>query len=124
MLLIVLFFYGEVLLMNIYVGNIPHATTEDALKKAFEQFGKVESVKIVFDRETNRSRGFGFVVMENTAEAEEAIAKMNGAEFEGRTLNVNEARPREERAPRSFGDRGPRRPGNGGGGGFRGNRNF
>lgn len=105
------------------MGNLPHATTEETLKNTFEQFGQVEKVKIVFDRETGRSRGFGFVDMPNDAEAQEAIAKMNGTELEGRRLNVNEAREAERPARPRFdgnggGNGGPRRNG-GGGGGFR-----
>ena len=109
--------------MNIYVGNLPHATSEDGLRKLFEQFGAVEKAKIILDRETGRSRGFGFVDMPNDAEAQAAIAQLNNSELEGRKLNVNEAR--ESQGPRRFDDRGPRRPSNGGGGGggFR-NRNF
>ena len=103
---------------SIYVGNLPHATSEETLRKTFEQFGQVDKVNLVVDRETGQSRGFGFVEMPNEAEAQAAIAKMNGAELEGRRLSVNEARPREERGPRRFDDnRGPRRPGGGNGGG-------
>ena len=114
--------------MNIYVGNLPRATSEDALKKAFEQFGQVEKVKVIIDRETGESRGFAFVEMPVESEAQEAIAKMNGADMEGRKLNVNEAREPERNGggggrPPRFDDRGPRRNsgggGNGGGGGFR-----
>jgi RNA recognition motif-containing protein len=107
--------------MNIYVGNLPHATTEDALRKLFEQFGKVEKAKIIVDRDTGQSRGFGFVDMPNDEEAQAAIAKLHGSELEGRKLNVNEAR--ESQGPRRFDDRGggPRRSSNGAG--FR-NRNF
>ncbi len=103
------------------MGNLPHSTSEDTLRKTFEQFGKVEKVKIVFDRETNRSRGFGFVEMPNDEEALAAIAKMNNQELEGRPLRVNEARAEGDRPPRRDFDRGPRRTnGNGNGnGGFR-----
>lgn len=109
--------------MNIYVGNLPHATSEETLKKAFEQFGQVEKVKIIIDRETGQSRGFGFVDMPNDDEAQTAIAKMNDAELEGRKLRVNEAREAERPARPRFDDRNgggaPRRNGGGGGGGFR-----
>ena len=103
------------------MGNLPHATTEESLRKAFEEFGQVEKVKIIIDRETGRSRGFGFVDMPNDEQAQAAIAKMHGQEFEGRTLTVNEARADERPArPRFEGGRnggGPRR--NNDGGGFR-----
>ncbi len=109
--------------MNIYVGNLPHATSEETLKKTFEAYGKVEKVKIILDRETGQSRGFAFVDMPNDDEALAAIAKMNDQELEGRKLRVNEAREAERPARPRFEDRGPRRTGNGGGsgngGGFR-----
>lgn len=79
--------------MNIYIANINFRTTEDQLRALFEQYGKVNSVKIVNDRETGRSRGFGFVEMPNEAEGREAISKLNGMEFQQRNLVVNEARP-------------------------------
>jgi RNA recognition motif-containing protein len=79
---------------NIYVGNLPWKTTEEEIKELFEKFGEVLSVKIVKDRETGRPRGFGFVDMEN---ADAAISELNGKDFGGRALRVNEAR---ERAPR------------------------
>lgn len=94
--------------MNIYVGNLPHATTEDELRTAFEEFGSVSSAVIIKDRYTGKSRGFGFVEMPQKEEAESAINSLNGEDFGGRTLTVNEARPREER---------PRRGGGYGGGG-------
>jgi RNA recognition motif-containing protein len=87
---------------NLYVGNLPFQTTADDLREAFSQFGTVTRAQVIADRETGRSRGFGFVEMDSGAE--EAIAGLNGTEFQGRTLTVNEARPREER-PRSGGDR-------------------
>ena len=98
---------------NLYVGNLPFQTTADDLREAFGQYGTVARAQVVSDRETGRSRGFGFVEMEDGAE--EAIAKMNGADYQGRTLTVNEARPREER-PRSGG--GERSRGQGSRGGF------
>ena len=94
---------------NLYVGNLAFGTTSDDLREAFAQFGTVSRVQVVTDRETGRSRGFGFVEMDDGAD--EAIAKMNGAQFQGRTLTVNEAKPRE---PRSGGG------GGGGGGGYGG----
>jgi RNA recognition motif-containing protein len=84
---------------NLYVGNLPYNTTSDELRTAFEQYGTVSRTQVISDRETGRSRGFGFVEMEDGAE--EAVEGMNGTEFGGRTLTVNEARPREQRTRRS-----------------------
>jgi len=81
---------------NIYVGNLPWSATEEEVRKAFEAYGPVTSVKLVQDRETGRPRGFGFVEMEGEG-ALEAIEAMDGKEFGGRSLKVNEARPRAER---------------------------
>jgi len=97
--------------MNIYVGNLAFAVSDQDLREAFEAFGPVVSTSIVMDRETGRSRGFGFVQMEQAEDGQRAIEEMNGKEFRGRALTVNEARPREER---------PRFGGGGGGGGYRG----
>ena len=83
--------------MNIYVGNLSYGMTEDELREAFAAYGDVSSVKILSDRETGRSRGFGFVEMPNQSEGEAAVAQLNGKEVGGRTLRVNEARPRERR---------------------------
>ncbi len=83
--------------MNIYVGNLSYRTTEDDLRVAFEAYGTVSSASIVMDRETHRSRGFGFVEMPSDEEALEAIQGLNGADLGGRALKVNEARPREDR---------------------------
>jgi len=83
--------------MNIYVGNLSYEMSEDALREAFAEYGDVASVKILSDRETGRSRGFGFVEMSNQSEGEAAIAQLNGKELDGRTLRINEARPREPR---------------------------
>ncbi len=111
--------------MKLYVGNLSRLSTEDAVRVAFEQFGQVASVKIILDRETRESRGFAFVDMTDNNEASQAIEQMNGKEFEGRKLTVNEAREPERNGgrPGGFGggDRGgPRAPrSNGGGGGFR-----
>src|SRR6478672_9339928 len=80
---------------NLYVGNLAFGTTTDDLREAFAQFGTVARAQVVSDKETGRSRGFGFVEMEDGAD--EAIANLNGAQFQGRTLTVNEARPREDR---------------------------
>lgn len=90
--------------MNIYVGNLSHELTEEELKQAFEDFGQVESAKIITDRYSGVSRGFGFVEMPTKAEAEAAIAELNGKDLKGRTLTVNEARPRTE-GPRGGGRR-------------------
>jgi cold-inducible RNA-binding protein len=83
--------------MNIYVGNLSYGMSEDELREAFSAYGDVASVKILSDRETGRSRGFGFVEMPNQSEGEAAITQLNGKELGGRTLRVNEARPRERR---------------------------
>jgi RNA recognition motif-containing protein len=89
--------------VNIYVGNLSYKMTEEELEAVFGQYGTVLSAKIVVDRETNRSKGFAFVEMEDDAAANEAISELNNKELGGRNLRVNEARPREEkprRAPR------------------------
>lgn len=86
-------------MINIYVGNLPFNTTEAELRQAFEEFGTVSSAHIVIDRETNRSRGFGFIEMESGEEGKAAISALDGQDFQGRTLRINEARPREERRP-------------------------
>ncbi|PZR31279.1 MAG: RNA-binding protein [Azospira oryzae] len=100
--------------MNIYVANIPWKASEDQLKQLFAEYGEVSSAKIVMDKVTQRSRGFGFVEMSDDAAARQAINTLNGADFLGKNLVVNEARPREER-PRSGGGGGFRRSGGGGG---------
>jgi RNA recognition motif-containing protein len=83
--------------MNIFVGNLAWTTTEDELAQLFESYGVVEQARIATDRETGRSRGFGFVEMPDAIEAQAAIDGLNGTSLEGRPLTVNEARPREER---------------------------
>ena len=83
--------------MNIYVGNLLREATEDDLRKAFEAFGQVTTVKIITDRYTGDSRGFGFVEMPDHQEAKSAISGLDGKDLQGRTLKVNEARPREDR---------------------------
>ena len=90
--------------MRLYDGNLAFSTTNDELKAAFEQFGAVESATVIMDRETGRSKGFGFVDMGNDEEAKAAIEGLDGKPISGRNVRVNEARPREERPPR-----GPRR---------------
>jgi len=82
---------------NIYVGNLPYASTEGELRELFEQFGQVNSAKIIMDRQSGRSKGFGFVEMEDGAQADEAIQSLNGSEFGGRRIVVSEARPRQRR---------------------------
>ena len=87
--------------MNIYVGNLSHDATEQDLRQAFEAFGQVESVNIIMDKFSGRPRGFGFVEMPNSQEAQAAIAGLNGKDLKGRDLNVNEARPKTDRRPGS-----------------------
>lgn len=88
--------------MNIYVGNLPFTTSENDLAELFSEHGQVISAKIIMDRMTGRSRGFGFVEMENDDEGKTAIEALDQKEWQGRTLKVNEARPREERPRRNF----------------------
>ena len=112
--------------MNIYVGNLSRDLSETELKEAFAAFGEVSTCNIIKDKFTNESRGFGFVEMPNKEEADAAINGLNGKDFKGRPLKVNEARPREERrgpgGPGGGGGprRGPGGPGGGGGGDRRG----
>ena len=86
--------------MNIFVGNISFSSTAEDIRQLFEQYGTVDNVNLITDRETGRFRGFGFVEMSETDEAQTAIAELHGSEFQGRALTVNEARPREPRRPR------------------------
>ena len=99
---------------KLYVGNLAYSVRDDELQQAFGQFGTVTSAKVMMDRETGRSKGFGFVEMGSDAEAQAAINGLNGQALEGRAIVVNEARPREER-PGGYGGRG-----GGGGGGYGG----
>ena len=111
--------------MRLFVGNLSYNTSEDAVRTLFEQFGTVDEVFLARDRETNRSRGFAFVTMNNDTEAQAAIEGTNGQQLDGRPLKVNEAQPREERGPRGGGyggGGGGGRGGYGGGGGGRGDR--
>ena len=108
--------------MNIYVGNLSNEVTEEDLKQAFETFGEVESVKIIKDKYTNRSKGFGFVEMASKAEGQSAIDGLNGKELKGKALNVNEARPRTESRGRGGGYGGGRGGQGGGRGGYGGGR--
>jgi len=89
---------------NLYVGNLPHSTTEAELRSIFQEHGAVERVSLVTDRETGRARGFGFVEMTNAAEADKAIAALDGSDLGGRAMKVNEAKPKTDR-PRSGGQR-------------------
>ena len=81
---------------NLYVGNLPHSTTEAELRTIFESHGPVEKITLVTDRDTGRSRGFGFVEMTNATEADKAIAALNGTDLGGRTLTINEAKPKTD----------------------------
>ena len=99
---------------NIYVGNLDFRTTEEELRTAFQAYGNVERVTLVRDRDSGQPRGFAFVEMTNNSEADQAIAQLNGATLGSRSLNVNEARPKTERAGSGFGG------GRGGRGGGRG----
>ena len=102
---------------NIFVGNLSFNTNEDELRQIFEGYGQVDRVSIMTDRDTGRSRGFGFVEMTSNEDGDKAIAALNGSQLGGRTINVNEARPKAERGGGGFGggrDRGDR--------GDRGNR--
>jgi len=117
---------------NIFVGNLNFNTSEEDLRQLFEAYGQVDRVSIMTDRDTGRSRGFGFVEMTNAEDGDKAIAALNGQEVGGRTLNINEARPKTERGPGGGGGgrgggygggrgggRGGDRGGRGGGGGGR-----
>ncbi|HRN16812.1 MAG TPA: RNA-binding protein [Xylanibacter oryzae] len=101
--------------MNLYVAHLSWDTTGDSLQNLFSQYGEVTSARIVTDRETGRSRGFGFVDMTNDEEGQKAIDSLNETDFEGRTINVSVARPREERRPNNYGNRGGGYGNNGGG---------
>ena len=100
---------------KLYVGNLSYSVRDEDLQQQFSQFGEVRSAKVMMERDTGRSKGFGFVEMGNAAEAEAAIQGLNAKNFGGRDLTVNIARPMEARAPRS---------GGGGGGGYGGGRSY
>ncbi len=108
--------------MNIYVGNLSNEVTEEDLKQTFETFGEVESVKIIKDKYTNRSKGFGFVEMASKAEGQSAIDGLNGKELKGKAVNVNEARPRTESRGGGGGYGGARGGRGGGRGGYGGDK--
>ncbi len=95
--------------MNIYVGNLPYNVTDDELREAFGSYGEVVSINVIKDKFSGESRGFGFVEMSNDDEAQSAIDGLNGSEFGGRNLKVNQARPREDRSNRGGGGGGGRR---------------
>ncbi len=119
---------------NIFVGNLSFNSTEESIRSLFERYGVVNSARIMTDRDTGRSRGFAFVEMENEGEADQAITALNGSSLDGRSINVNEARPKPDRGfggGGAGGNRGGfggggggggRRPGGGGGGGGGGGR--
>ena len=100
--------------LKIYVGNLPYSCSSEELQELFSQYGRVGEATVIMDRETGRSKGFGFVDMSSDSEANEAINALNASQMSGRSLRVSEARPRTNRNDR--GDRGDRRGGGGGGG--------
>jgi RNA recognition motif-containing protein len=104
---------------NIFVGNLNFNTSEDEIRRLFESYGQVDRVSILTDRDTGRSRGFGFVEMSNPEEGDKAIAALNGSQIGGRTINVNEARPKSDRGFGGDGGGGRRRGGDRDGGGRR-----
>ena len=109
---------------KLYVGNLPYAFRDNDLEQAFSQFGSVQSAKVMMERDTGRSKGFGFVEMGSDAEAQSAIQGMHGQNYGGRDLVVNEARPMEPRPPRSGGFGGGRGNGGGYGGGVGGRNSY
>src|SRR5436305_12887596 len=102
---------------KLYVGNLTYGVTDSALEQMFAPHGTVQSAQVIMDRDTGRSKGFGFVEMSTDQEAQAAIAALNGQQVEGRSLTVNEARPREDRGGGGGGGRGGYGGGGGGGGG-------
>jgi RNA recognition motif-containing protein len=107
--------------MNIYVSNLNYRTESDSLQELFAEYGEVTSARIITDRETGRSRGFGFVEMANDSEGQNAISKLNETDFEGKTISVNIARPQAEKSSGGYGRGGGFNRG-GGGGGYNRNR--
>ena len=114
------FFLERVMGRKLYVGNLPYSIGDSDLERMFEEFGTVQSVQIIMDRDTGRSKGFGFVEMGSDQEAQAAIDPLNGKNVDGRNLPVNEAKPREERGGGGRGGFGGGRSGGGGYGGGRG----
>lgn len=110
--------------MKLYVGRLPYSTTDDQLAEIFGQIGEVVSATIIFDRETGRSKGFGFVEMSNDQEAQNAITSLNNSTVEGRTIVVNEAHDRRDGGRSGGGGGGRRFGGGGGGGGYRGGSRY
>lgn len=104
---------------NLFIGNLAYTTNDDSLRDFFSHIGEIESAKVVTDRETGRSRGFGFVEFVDEANNQKAIAELDGKELDGRAINVNEARPREERSSSDRPRRDDRNSGGGGNGSFR-----
>jgi RNA recognition motif-containing protein len=109
---------------KLYVGNLAYGVTDSDLQQMFAAHGTVQSAQVIMDRDTGRSKGFGFVEMGSDQEAQAAIAALNGAEKDGRTLTVNEARPKTEGGGGGGGGRGGRGGGGGGGGGYGGGRRY
>ncbi len=102
--------------MNIYISNLSFKVEDNDLRQLFEEYGEVSSAKVITDRYTGRSRGFGFVEMPDNDASLKAIEELNQAEYDGKVITVNEARPREDKPKGSFGGNKPRRSGGGGGG--------
>jgi RNA recognition motif-containing protein len=110
--------------MNIYVSNLSFNVQDEDLREFFTPFGEVSSAKIIMDRDTNKSRGFGFVEMSDDEAAKKAVAELDGATVEGRTIKVMEAKPKEDRPARSGGGGGGFRGGSGGGGGYNNSNSY
>ncbi len=104
---------------KLFVGSLAWGTTDETLQAHFAQCGTVASAKVVTDRDSGRSRGFGFVEFDNDAEADAAVEKLNNSDLDGRTITVNEARPKEDKPRRDYGGGDDRRSSGGGGGSFR-----
>ena len=102
--------------MNIYVGNLSYDTDDHTLTQAFEKYGSVDSVNIIFDKFSGRSKGFGFIEMPDNSEAQKAIDELDGQDLDGRNIKVNQAKPREERGGGGYRGGGGNRGGGGGGG--------
>lgn len=107
--------YQKTMSQNLFIGSLAYATTDDSLKAFFETIGEVVSARVVTDRDTGRSKGFGFVEFADEANNDKAVNELNGKELDGRAINVNLARPKEDRPRRDFNGGGNDRGGNGGG---------